>query len=123
MRAIVCRPGKKAVVEDVKHSLEAMQELVGGWIEEIYPFEDAVALVCNEEGKIKGLELNRVLLDEEGIPIDVIAGTFFICGLTEESFGDIPTNLEEKYLNKFLLPEKILMSGNGRMLVIKEEGM
>ena len=32
----------------------------------IYPYEDPVALVCNEEGKREGLPLNRALRDEDG---------------------------------------------------------
>ena len=31
-----------------------------------YPYEDPVALVCNEEGKLEGLPLNRALRDEDG---------------------------------------------------------
>src|SRR5699024_6863922 len=45
--------------------LEAMQELVGGDIEEYMPFEDEVAIICNEEGKIIGLPLNRAIYSEE----------------------------------------------------------
>ena len=36
------------------------------YIEAIYPYEDPVALVCNEEGKLEGLPLNRALRDEDG---------------------------------------------------------
>ena len=42
-------------------SLEAMQELVGGDIEEYMPFDDDVAIICNEEGKVRGLPLNRAV--------------------------------------------------------------
>ena len=58
---------------------------VGGCIEAIYPYEDPVALVCNEEGKLEGLPLNRALRDEDGDIYDVVAGTFMVVGLTDDS--------------------------------------
>lgn len=45
---------KEIVIDD---SLEAMQEVVGGDIEEYMPFDDDVAIICNEEGKMRGLPL------------------------------------------------------------------
>lgn len=49
---------KEIVIDD---SLEAMQEVVGGDIEEYMPFDDDVAIICNEEGKMRGLPLNRAV--------------------------------------------------------------
>ena len=57
-----------------------MQHEVGGHIEAIYPYEDPVALVCNEEGKLEGLPLIRALRDEDGDIYDVVAGTFMVVG-------------------------------------------
>ena len=62
--------------------LESLQHEVGGCIEAIYPYEDPVALICNEEGKLEGLPLNRALRDEDGDIYDVVAGTFLVVGLT-----------------------------------------
>ena len=46
-------------------SLESLQAAVGGGlIEAVYPFEEEVAIVCNEEGKINGMPLNRALYTE-----------------------------------------------------------
>ena len=50
-----------------------------GYIEILYPFDDPIALVCNEEGKLLGLPLNRSLRDSCGQNYDAIAGTFFLC--------------------------------------------
>lgn len=49
---------KEIVIDD---SLEAMQEVVGGDIEEYMPYDDDVAIICNEEGKMRGLPLNRAV--------------------------------------------------------------
>ena len=55
----------------------------------VYPFEDPVGLIVNEEGKINGLPLNRALRDEDNEIYDVIAGSFLVTGLTEDSFGSL----------------------------------
>lgn len=61
---LLVQPGKYAQMIEVEDTLEAMQELVGGDIEEYMPFEDEVAVVCNEEGKMRGLALNRAIYVE-----------------------------------------------------------
>ena len=43
-----------------------MQAMVGGDIEVTYPFEDEVAIILNESGKINGLPLNRAIYTEDG---------------------------------------------------------
>ena len=56
--------GKYPEVIEMEDNLESMQKLVGGYIEEYMPFEDEVAIVCNEEGKINGLQPNRAIYGE-----------------------------------------------------------
>ena len=112
-------PGHTPEIISVPHTLEEMQSIVGGSIEAIYPFSDPVAIVCNEEGKLMGLEPNRALYHPETTElIDIICGTFFLCGLTEEDFG----SLDEKYLNHyyrvFECPEVFLWNGNN-IVVLK----
>ena len=85
MTILVVEPGKNPRREEIESSLEAMQRVVGGDIQIVYPFEDYVALVCNEEGKILGLPYNRLLLDDMGVPYDFIAGTFFLCSAPPDS--------------------------------------
>ena len=119
MKVIMVKPGEEAVVTEIGNELKDMQAAVGGYIEAIYPYEDPVALVCNEEGKLNGMEFNRVLIDDNLRPYDVICGPFFICGLTEDSFGDIPEELTEKYLDRFLMAEHITPSPYGGVLVTK----
>ena len=50
MKVVICEPGQKARIAEIKANLESYQKTVGGYIEAIYPFDDPVALVCNEEG-------------------------------------------------------------------------
>ena len=62
MKVLMVEPHKNAYEADIGNDLKSMQEAVGGSIEAAYFFEEPVALVCNEEGKINGLELNLSLI-------------------------------------------------------------
>ena len=112
MTVIACLPGKTAQVIEIDGSLEGMQAFVGGYIEQICPFKDPVAIVCNEEGKINRMELNRAVYGETGEMIDIIAGPMFICGLGEEDFTSIQGEMLEKYMEKFKHPEVFVKIGN-----------
>ena len=79
MRVVLVEPGKAARVAEIDGSLEGMQKTVSGYIQAVYPFEETVCLVCNEEGKLQGLPLNRALRDEDNRIYDIVAGTFFVC--------------------------------------------
>lgn len=99
MKVLVINPGENPKIREIGEKLEDMQKVVGGFIEEIMPWDDDVAIICNEEGKVKGLPLNRIIKDENGKTIDIIAGTFFLCyaPIESESFMSMPENLIEKY--------------------------
>ena len=86
MKVLMVEPHKNAYESDIGNDLKSMQEAVGGSIEAAYFFEEPVSLVCNEEGKINGLELNRSVRNEDNEIMDIVAGTFFICGLNEDNF-------------------------------------
>lgn len=95
--------------------LEALQAAVGGDIEVVYPFEDPVGVVVNEEGKINGLPLNRALRDENGEIYDVIAGDFLVVGLTEDDFGSLTPKQLQKYEKQFHQPEAFMKLGRSVM--------
>lgn len=65
---LLVQPGKYPRMVDIEPSLKAMQRMVDGDIEEYMPFADEVALICNEEGKVNGLPLNRAIYAE---PVEV----------------------------------------------------
>ena len=89
MKALKIEPGKAPERINVANELTSLQSLVGGYIEVIYPDERRpVGLICNEEGKCCGLELNRALY-QNGKPYDIIAGTFLVVGLSAEDFTDL----------------------------------
>ena len=110
------------MVQDIGSDLESMQKIVGGSIQAIYPFEEPVALICNEEGKLLGLPLNRALRDKEGQIYDVIAGTFFICGAPEDSenFTSLTDEQAAYWLKRFARPE-FFVSVNGKLICVPVE--
>lgn len=65
-----------------------------------------MVIICDEEGKIKGLPLNRAIRGEDGEIKDIMAGTFLICGDGEEDFESLSDELMEKYNAKFERPEE-----------------
>ena len=111
MTVVACYPGKAAQVMKITGGLEGMQQFVGGYIEAVYPFSDPVAIVCNEEGKLNQMELNRALYTEDGEMFDIVAGPMFVCGLGEEDFASLQGELLEKYLDKFKQPETFIKIG------------
>ena len=99
MKVLLIEPGKPPRQAIIPQTLEAMQKAVGGLIQAVYPFDDPVALICNEEAKLEGLPLNRALRDEDGN----IAGTFFLCGAPADSedFTSLTDEQLAHYTNRF----------------------
>ena len=120
LTVLVVEPEQPPYVKNIGDSLHSLQTEVGGSIEAIYPFDDPVAIICNEEGKLLGLPLNRALRDEDHHVYDVVAGTFLIAGLGAEDFCSLNEKQIEKYSEHFKTPELFLRL-NGRMLVIPVE--
>ena len=110
MQVVVVEPKKKPVVQDIGSDLESMQRIVGGFIQAIYPFEEPVALICNEEGKLLNLPLNRALRDDKGNVYDIISGTFFVCAAPPDSnhFAGLTDQQVKTYMEWFAMPEMFL---------------
>ena len=75
--------------------------------------------VCNEEGKLLGLPLNRALFDDDGHIYDIVSGNFLIVGLGEEDFTDLSPDLMEKYGEQFKYPEKFSRIA-GEIIAVKQ---
>ena len=113
MQVVVVEPKKKPVVQDINSGLESMQRIVGGSIQAIYPFEEPVALICNEEGKLLNLPLNRALRDDDGTVYDIISGSFFLCAAPPDSdrFADLTDQQVKTYMERFAMPEMFINVG------------
>lgn len=112
MTVVLLEPGKMARVTQIKNTLSEMQRVVGGMIEPYYGFDEQVCLVCNDEGKLMGLPLNRsVYHPETGEMMDIIAGTCFICDCSGEDFGSLSKEQQTRYLERFRRPERFFRKG------------
>ena len=113
-------PMEKPRLIEVPHTLEVLQELVGGTLQAVYPWDqDYVAVLCDDEGKFKGYPANRVLEDEDGEPYDILVGTFYIVGLGREDFISISDELADKYAEKFKHPEFFLRTENDHVIMFR----
>jgi hypothetical protein len=112
LTVLLVEPNRYPKVVEIGSDLSDLQKAVGGYIEVVYPFEEKVGLIVNEEGKMNGLPLNRALRDENGEIYDVVAGSFLVTGLTEESFASLTQAQINKFEKLFHQPEAFLRMGN-----------
>ncbi len=88
MTVLVVEPMKEPYVKEIDPDLHSLQAEVGGDIGATYPYSDPVALVCNDEGKLIGLDLNRGLRDENGEIYDISDdGKYLIMGNGTRAFA------------------------------------
>lgn len=109
---LIVEPGKEPYAKEIDSGLESLQHEVGGYIQAVYPFEEPVAIVCTEEAKLEGLPLNRALRDEDGDIYDIVAGTFMVVGLTDDSFGSLTPELMQQFTDHFKTPEQFAKLGD-----------
>ena len=112
---LLVEPNKYPKMIEIDDTLEVMQTVVGGDIEEYMPFKDEVAIICNEEGKITGMAPNRAVYEENSREmLDIICGKFFIvyAPFEAERFQSLPPDLAEKYREKFKYPERFMRVNN-----------
>lgn len=100
MRILIIEPQKVPYEAEIIKDLASMQKIVGGLIQAV-DLDENTSLVCNEEGKLIGLEGNR------RVGRDIIAGTFFLCGFNEEGeFTSLNDEQIKKYSERFKEPEQ-----------------
>lgn len=107
-------PGKAPEQITIPNTLKAMQELVGSHIE-VVDYQGA-CLVCNEEGKLLGLEPNR------RVGQDVITGTFFLansdldgnfCSLSQEDLA----HFQQQFAQPEALTQKDVQNAFGFRII------
>ena len=103
MNVLVVEPGFAPYEKEI-NGLSEMQAVVGGDIQAIYPFEEPVAVVCNEDGIVMNLPFNRSMEGGYG----GVFGTFFVCGLDEEDFCSLTPEQMERYRKKYHCAEIVV---------------
>ena len=114
MTVLMVEPGYAPYEKTIPNTLEAKQELVGGLITAIYPYEEMVAIVANDEGILLNMEFNRS-------GYGGVFGSFFVCGLTEDDFCSLPPDQMERFKKKFRKAEILLGVRGNDLITLKVE--
>lgn len=96
IKVLVKRSDERGHITWMSNTLEAFQRAVGGHIEAVTLFEDLV-VICNEEGRLLGLEPNCRIAG-----IDFV-GTIIFAGVGREDFTSIPDALTMKFFREVML--------------------
>lgn len=75
--------GKNAEFTEIENSLEAMQAVVGGYIETV-TVKKNIVIVCDEEARLSNKHFN---ISFNGIQF---FGDIFFCGVDGDEFTDLP---------------------------------
>lgn len=102
LTVVMVEPHKTPYVTEIADELSALQRCVGGYIE-VMGNGDGTLIICNEEGKLQGLEGNRRIRDG----MSIIAGTFFVVGDDGENFRSLTESEVKRYMDRFKNPEDI----------------
>lgn len=116
MQVLIVRPGEYAERVKIDGSLKSMQDIVEGMIEVVYPWEERVALVCNDEGLLEGLPMNRYV-PEMGQPI---AGTFFVCGFSDDRLTGLTDEQLARFGRMFHNPQQFLFNENKELYAVMD---
>lgn len=113
IKGLLVKPYELPEEIEIENTLEAKQHLVGGYIECVYPNnDDSVVFICNEEGKINRMKLNR------DIGYDIIAGPFIILGDDYEN-GDFKSLTEDQIMKyKMRFDENSIKETENKILSI-----
>lgn len=117
MIAVLKEPGKPARKIEINNSLKDLQKAVEGFIECVHPFDDNVALVVNEEGKLRHLSPNFALATGDKVS-DIVVGPCLIVGVDEEDFSSLDDALIEKYIAIFNKPSAKCLLGTQVLPVV-----
>lgn len=103
IKAYFMRSSYKGYWGEISNTLDAFQNYVGGVIQ-VIAINRVVDIICNEEGKVMGLPVNRAILDEDGKPVDILVGDLVAVRHDEEgNFTDIHKS-DMETITKYLMP-------------------
>ncbi len=114
LKVVCVEPDKSAYEKEIDSGLASLQKEVGGSIQMLSAFDDSAVIICNDEGKLQGLPLNRAMHDDEGNVYDVISGNFIIVDAPYDSddFSSLSEEQIKVYLAKYKNKQSFLYSGN-----------
>lgn len=96
IRVIIKEPMEEANECCMANELEAFQKVVGGYIETV-ALGNRILMICNEEGKLNGLDPN-ILMESE-----IIVGKVVFASFDDEGNFTSLTDEQVKAIEAFLL--------------------
>ena len=115
MKVLLIKLMEHPQVVDIEDSLEEFYRILEcDCITATYPWADKIALVTDDNGLFTEKTFSRYIPELE----QPIKGNFFLCGLGEEDFAELPENLIRKYMERFWVPEAFI-SMFGQMSIIR----
>lgn len=105
IKVLFIKPDEHPVVTEIGNTLKDLQECVGGFIQMVMLSETA-AIICNEEGKLNGLDANRWYYN------DIIVGDFIIVGIDGEDTVSLSDEDIEEYKKVFWEPGEGIQNSN-----------
>jgi|LSQX01.1.fsa_nt_gb hypothetical protein len=104
IKVLMVEPHEIPRVTTIATDLDSLQKAVSKGADtqgliEIIPLEPGVCLICNEDGKLIGLEGNR------RIGNDIIAGVFYVAGDSVSKLKSLTEAQISKYTKLFYVPE------------------
>lgn len=106
IEVLIVNPGEYPVKIEMENTLEALQQAVGGYIE-VLPIDSKAVVICDEEGKCKGLMPNRCFYTDSEMTkaVDVIYGPFIVAYIAGDKFAGIPPDETDEYIKLFKNPK------------------
>ena len=111
MTVLVVEPGYAPYEKTIPHELHAMQEIVGGLITAVYPYDEPVGIIAEKASAGASIEGGY----------GGLVGPFFVCGLTEDSFCSLPPDQMERFKKKFYKAEILLGFRGDEPVTLKVE--
>ena len=85
MKVIIKEPGFPPHLEEIENTLEELQRIVDGYIETVTIIRNQIIVICNEEGRLNGLEPNCAVCGMDFV------GPVIICSADGDEFTDLKT--------------------------------
>ena len=107
-------PGYAPYEKTIK-DFQDMKEVVGGIITTIYPYEELVAIICNDEALLMNMPFNRSVEGGYG----GVFGTFIVCGLSDDNYCSLTPEQTERFKRKFYQAEILLGAKGNKAITLK----
>lgn len=100
-----CQDGPyRGYAGEIRNSLKELQRYVGGLIQAVH-ITPEIIVICNDEGKLQHLPLNRALLGDNSQVIDYFVGDILLVRSSGENFASIrPEDIP--VIERLLIPLK-----------------